>query len=58
MEIMQQAIRTHVIQGLRIVRDIANNLIIWGRDRGEHDDNLRALLERLRFLGIPLVQTA
>ena len=54
MELMQQAIRTHVIRGLRGVRAIADNLIIWGKDRREHDENLRALLERLRCLGMTI----
>ena len=54
MELMQQAIRTHVTQGLRGVRGIADNLIIWGKDRREHDQNLRALLERLRNLGMTI----
>ena len=54
MELMQQAICTHVIQGLKGVRSIADNLIIWGKNREEHDSNLRALLERLRALGMTI----
>ncbi|RNA16800.1 Retrovirus-related Pol poly from transposon, partial [Brachionus plicatilis] len=32
MELMQHAIRTHVLQGLKGTRGIADNLIVWGRD--------------------------
>lgn len=52
MEIMQMAIRTHVLQGLKGTRGIADNLIVWGKDRQEHDENLRRLLLRLRELGM------
>jgi len=52
MELMQQAIRTHVIAGLLGVRGIADNLIVWGPNRKQHDENLRALLVRLRALGM------
>ena len=51
MELMQQAILTHVIRGLKGVQAIADNLIICVKDLHEHDENLRALLERLWFLG-------
>ena len=41
-----------IIQFHRSSHHTADNLIIWGKDRAEHDVNLRALLERLRSLGM------
>ena len=46
--------RTDVPRGLKSVRGIAYNLIVWGRDRSDYDKNLRALLERLRNLGMTI----
>ena len=51
---MQQARRTYVIRGLKGIQAIAYNLIIWGKDRRKHDENLRALLERLNNLGMTI----
>ena len=46
---MQHAICTHVIKGIKGVRSIADNLIVLGKNREEHDANQRALLEHLRY---------
>ena len=40
------------LQGLHGVRNIVDDIIVWGRTQTEHDDNLQALLQRLRETGL------
>ncbi len=47
----QNAIQ-HALQGLNGVKNIVDDMIVWGRTQKEHDDNLQALLQRLRDTGL------
>ena len=50
-EVFQNAIQ-HTLQGLNGVKNIVDDIIVWGRTQKEHDDNLQALLQRLRDTGL------
>ena len=50
-EVFQNAIQ-QALQGLHGVRNIVDDIIVWGRTQTEHDDNLQALLQRLRETGL------
>ena len=50
-EVFQNAIQ-HALQGLNGVKNIVDDIIVWGRTQKEHDDNLQALLQRLRDTGL------
>jgi hypothetical protein len=50
-EVFQNAIQ-HALQGLNGVKNIVDDIIVWGRTKKEHDDNLQALLQRLRDTGL------
>ncbi|CAB3980121.1 Retrovirus-related Pol poly, partial [Paramuricea clavata] len=50
-EVFQNAIK-HALQGLNGVKNIVDHIIVWGRTQKEHDDNLQALLQRLRDTGL------
>ncbi|XP_028408174.1 uncharacterized protein K02A2.6-like [Dendronephthya gigantea] len=45
-EVFQNAIQ-QALQGLNGVRNIADDIIVWGKSQKEHDKNLEALLQRL-----------
>ena len=45
---MCQHIITHSMAGLKGVANIADDLIVHGRDMGEHDKNLIKVMERLQ----------
>ncbi|CAB3986500.1 Transposon Tf2-9 poly [Paramuricea clavata] len=45
-EVFQNAIQ-QALQGLHGVRNIADDIIVWGKTRTQHDKNLEALLQRL-----------
>ena len=49
-----QRIISDVIRGWKGVANIADDLIVHGRDTGGHDKNLSAVLERLRERGLTL----
>ena len=49
-KVFQNAIQ-QALQGLHSVRNIVDD-IVWGRTQTEHDDNLQALLQRLRETGL------
>ena len=42
------------LQGLHGVRNIADDLIVWGKSQEEHDRNLEALFQRLDAKGLTL----
>ncbi|CAB3983672.1 Transposon Tf2-6 poly [Paramuricea clavata] len=50
-EVFQNAIQ-HALQGLNGVKNIVDDIIVWGRTQKEHDANLQALLQRLRDTGL------
>ena len=50
-EVFQNAIQ-QALQGLHGVRNIVDDIIVWGRTQTEHYDNLQALLQRLRETGL------
>ena len=45
-EVFQNAIQ-QALQGLNGVRNIADDIIVWGKTQAQHDKNLEALLNRL-----------
>ncbi|CAB4007063.1 Transposon Tf2-9 poly [Paramuricea clavata] len=45
-EVFQNAIQ-QALQGLHGVRNIADDIIVWGKTQTQHDKNLEALLQRL-----------
>jgi hypothetical protein len=45
-EVFQNAIQ-QALQGLNGVRNIADDIIVWGKTQAQHDKNLEALLQRL-----------
>ena len=49
-----QRIISDVIRGCKGVANIADDLIVHGKDAGEHDKNLHAVLQRLRERGLTL----
>ena len=49
-----QRIISDVIHGFKGVANIADDLIVHGKDAGEHDKNLHAVLQRLRERGLTL----
>ena len=49
-----QRIISDVIRGCKGVANIADDLIIHGKDAGEHNKNLREVLQRLRESGLTL----
>jgi hypothetical protein len=50
-EVFQNAIQ-HALQGLNGVKNIVDDIIVWGRTKKEHDNNLQAILQRLRDTGL------
>ena len=51
-ELLQKAMKLKILVGLKGVKGIADNCIVFGSKREIHDSNLRALCERFRKLGI------
>ena len=49
-----QRIISDVIRGCKGVANIADDLIVHGKDAGEHDKNLHAVLKDLRERGLTL----
>ena len=45
-EVFQNAMQ-QALQGLDGVRNIADDIIVWGKNQAQHDKNLEALLQRL-----------
>ena len=52
-EIYQHAIR-QVLQGLPGVKNISDDIIVYGKDKSEHDNNLHGVLRRLQDRGLTL----
>ena len=52
-EIFQNVLQQS-LQGLHGVRNIADDLIVWGKSQEEHDRNLEALFQRLDAKGLTL----
>ena len=52
-EIFQYSLQT-ALQGLKGVKNIADDIIIFGATRSEHDDNLDKCLQRLAMKGLRL----
>ena len=52
-EIFQYTLQT-ALQGLKGVKDIADDIIIFGSTRAEHDNNLDKCLQRLKAKGLRL----
>ena len=52
-EIFQYTLQT-ALQGLKDVKNIADDIIIFGSTRGEHDSNLDKCLQRLKAKGLRL----
>ena len=50
-EIFQNEIRK-ALKGLAGVKNIADNILVYGRTREEHNERLRALCERLKEIGL------
>ena len=50
-EVFQNTIQ-QVLHNLKGVRNIVDDIIVWGQTQKEHDDNLEALLQRLRDTGL------
>jgi len=51
-EIFQNVVQTKVLTGLKGVRNIADNIIVFGTTRNEHDERLVAVCERIRNCGM------
>jgi hypothetical protein len=51
-EIFQNVIQHKVLRGLKGVRNIADNIIVFGKTREEHDDSLVELCKRLEQSGL------
>ena len=51
-EYLQKAMKQKVIKGLKRTRSIADNVIVAGKGRAQHDEHLLQLCERLRSLGL------
>ena len=45
---------SEIIDGLKGVAHIQDDIIIWGANREEHDNNLREVLERVKSSGLKL----
>ena len=52
-EIFQNALSA-ALEGLDGVRNISDDVLIWGRDQAEHDRRLEAVLKRLQHKNITL----
>ena len=52
-ELFQYAIQKTLL-GLEGVQNMADDLIVWGKDQKEHDGRLHALMQRLREVGVTL----
>ena len=52
-EIFQNEIR-QALEGLKCVRNLSDDIIVFGKSQSEHDANLEALLERLREKNLTL----
>ena len=50
-EIFQYTLQTQ-LQGLKGVKNIADDIIVFGQTRGEHDENLDKCLARLKSKGL------
>ncbi len=51
-EIFQHTIQNQVLHGLKGVRNLVDDLIVFGKTEQEHDENLRAVCDRLRECGL------
>lgn len=51
-EIFKHVMENHVLKGLKGVKNLIDDIIVYGRDKNEHDKNLKALLDRLESLGM------
>lgn len=52
-EIFQDTL-SNALQGLRGVKNIWDDIIIFGKSKQEHDENLKEALDRFRNLGLTL----
>ena len=48
-EIFHSAIQNEVLRGMEGVRNLADNIIVWGKSRSEHDERLKKVCERLKY---------
>lgn len=51
-EIFHSAIQNIVLRGMEGTRNLADNIIVWGLSKEEHDKRLAKLCERLRECGL------
>ena len=51
-ETFQHVIQTQVLNGLKGVRNLADDIIVFGKDQAEHDERLYKLCERLKLHGL------
>ena len=51
-EIFQHVIQHEVLKGFKNVRNLVDDIIVWGKTKEEHDECLEKLLTRLSEKGI------